>query len=41
VGIITFHAVAAPSGLPMGLILFAIMLWVMYDNRSKYLPLVQ
>ena len=32
---------AVPSGLPIALALFAINVWVIYENRQKYLPMVQ
>lgn len=40
-GIILHHLVIAPSGLPMALILLAIYVWVIVENREKYLPLVK
>jgi hypothetical protein len=40
VGIVLTNAVAAPSGLPLAGALLAINLWVLYDNRAKYLPMV-
>lgn len=41
VGIVLTHITAAPSGLPMALILLAILLWIIFDNRDKYLPMVK
>ncbi len=41
VGILLTHAINAPSGLPLALILFAINLWVIFDNRHKYLPMIK
>jgi uncharacterized membrane protein YphA (DoxX/SURF4 family) len=40
VGIVLTNAVAAPSGLPLAGALLAINLWVLYDNRAKYLPMI-
>ena len=40
VGIVLTHAINAPSGLPLALILFAINLWVIFENREKYLPMI-
>ncbi len=40
VGILLTHIVNAPSGLPIALVLMAINLWVLYENRDKYKPLV-
>lgn len=41
VGIVLTHAIDAPSGLPIALVLFAINLWVIYENRAKYLPMIE
>ena len=40
VGIILTHITAAPSGLPMALVLLTINLWIIFQNRSKYLTLI-
>lgn len=45
--ILSLHAHAqgyistAPSGLPIVFALIAILLWVMIDNREKYLPMIR
>jgi uncharacterized membrane protein YphA (DoxX/SURF4 family) len=41
VGIILTNIVQDKSGLPIGIILSAILVWVMYENREKYLPMVR
>lgn len=41
IGILLTHIVQEPSGLPIALVLFAILVWAMIENREKYLPLVQ
>jgi uncharacterized membrane protein YphA (DoxX/SURF4 family) len=41
VGIILTHLTVAPEGLPMALVLLAILIWVMVENREKYLPMVK
>lgn len=41
VGIVLTHIVNEPSGLLMALILFAIELWVIYENREKYMPMIK
>lgn len=41
VGIILTHSLVAPSGLPIALVLLAINLWVIIENREKYLPMVK
>jgi uncharacterized membrane protein YphA (DoxX/SURF4 family) len=40
VGIVLFHITTAPSGLPMALILLAINVWVIIENREKYMPMI-
>lgn len=40
IGILLTHILDAPSGLPMALVLFAILLWVLYENRAKYAGLI-
>lgn len=39
IGILLTNIVNAPDGLPIALVLLAINLWAMYDNRAKYAPL--
>ena len=39
VGILLSHITVAPSGLPVALIMTAVLLWVMYENWEKYMPL--
>lgn len=41
VGIMLTHLTVAPEGLPMALILLAILVWVIVENREKYLPMVR
>lgn len=41
IGIVLTHIILEPSGMPMALILFAINLWVIFENREKYLPMVR
>ncbi|MEI7526906.1 MAG: DoxX family protein [Mariniphaga sp.] len=41
VGIILTHIFSAPSGLPMALVLLGIELWVIIENRGKYLPMIK
>ena len=41
IGVLLTHIFYAPSGLPLALILFAINIWVIIENRSKYLPMVR
>lgn len=41
VGIMLTHTLTDTLGLPVALALFAINLWVIYDNRTKYSPMIQ
>jgi putative oxidoreductase len=40
VGILLTHFTIAPEGLAIPLVMAAIMAWVIYENREKYLQLV-
>jgi uncharacterized membrane protein YphA (DoxX/SURF4 family) len=39
-GVLLTHITMAPAGLPIVFILIAIILWVMVENRKKYLPMI-
>lgn len=41
VGILLTNIVNAPSGLPIAIVLFAINLWVIIENREKYMPMIR
>ena len=41
IGILLTHIITAPSGLPVALVLLAINLWVIIENREKYLPMIK
>jgi uncharacterized membrane protein YphA (DoxX/SURF4 family) len=41
VGIVLTNLVAAPSGLSLVAVLVVIYLWVLYEERAKYLPLLK
>lgn len=41
IGIFLTHSISDPSGLPMAIILLAINLWVIFENREKYLPMIR
>ena len=41
IGILLTHILLAPSGLPLALVLVAIELWVIIENREKYLPMIR
>ena len=40
VGILLTNIVNAPSGLPIATVLFIINLWIIFENKDKYLPLI-
>ncbi|MBK7711041.1 MAG: DoxX family membrane protein [Bacteroidales bacterium] len=40
-GILLTHILIAPSGLPIALILVAIEIWVIIENREKYLQMIK
>ena len=38
-GILLTNTVTEPSGLPIALPFLAILIWIIYENREKYLPM--
>lgn len=41
IGILLTHIFNAPSGMPMAIVLLMINVWVIFENREKYLPLIK
>lgn len=41
VGIVLTHIFIEPSGLPIALVLFAINVWVIFENRARYMPMIR
>mgnify|MGYP001590279123 CR=1 FL=1 len=41
IGVLLTYIISVPSGLPMGIILLAINIWVIIENREKYLPMIK
>jgi len=41
VGVLLTHAFVAQDGLPVALVIWAILLWIILDNKQKYLTLLQ
>ena len=39
-GILLTHIITAPSGLLLAIVLMAVNLWVIIENREKYLPMI-
>ena len=40
IGILLTNIFDAPSGLPIALVLLVVNLWVLFENREKYIPMV-
>ena len=40
IGILLINIINIPSGLPIAAVLFAINLWVLFENRKKYKALI-
>ncbi|RBL89801.1 DoxX family protein [Chitinophaga flava] len=40
IGIVLTNLLYVPSGLPMVLVLLAINIWVIIENRQKYMPMI-
>jgi len=40
-GILLFNVVLAPNGIILAVVLFAINIWVIVENRNNYLPMIQ
>lgn len=41
VGIVLTNIVQDKSGLPIALVFSAILVWIMFENKNKYLPLIR
>ncbi len=41
VGILLTHLFVAPEGLLMAILIWAVFLWILYENRQKYFALIQ
>lgn len=41
VGVLLTHIFVAPEGLVIAIVIWAILLWIIYENRAKYLPLIK
>lgn len=41
IGILLTHTLAEPKGLPIAIFIFVVDVWVIIDNRDKYLPMIQ
>jgi uncharacterized membrane protein YphA (DoxX/SURF4 family) len=41
VGVLLVHLTVAPEGLPIAIVIWAILGWIIFENRQKYLPIIQ
>lgn len=41
VGVLLTHIFVAPSGLPLALVIWAILIWIIIDNKDRYLPIIK
>lgn len=41
VGILLTHIFVAPEGLPIALVIWVILLWIILDNKQKYAALIR
>jgi uncharacterized membrane protein YphA (DoxX/SURF4 family) len=41
IGILLTNIISAPTGLPIAIVLLAINLWVILENRAKYMPMIK
>ncbi|WP_192823498.1 DoxX family protein [Rufibacter sp. LB8] len=41
VGVLLTHVTVAPDGLIIALVIWVILLWIIYDNRQKYMALLR
>lgn len=40
VGILLTHIFVAPEGMPIALVMWVILLWIIYENKQKYINLL-
>jgi hypothetical protein len=40
IGILLTHIINEPTGLPIAIVLMGINLWIIFENREKYLPML-
>lgn len=41
VGVLLTHIFVAPEGLPIALVIWVVLLWILYENKTKYAPLIK
>ncbi|MDO8965049.1 DoxX family membrane protein [Algoriphagus sp.] len=40
VGVLLTHIFVAPSGFPIALVIWAVLVWIIYENRKRYFHLM-
>jgi putative oxidoreductase len=40
-GVLLTHVFVDPSQIIVAIVIWAILLWILYDNREKYLPIIK
>ena len=41
IGILLTNTINEPSGFPLAIVLFLFNVWILYDNKAKYLPMLK
>lgn len=41
VGVLLTHIFVAPGQIIVAIVIWAILLWILFDNRKKYLPIIK
>lgn len=41
VGVLLTHIFVAPGGMPIAIVIWAILIWIIYENRLKFFPLLK
>lgn len=41
VGVLLTHLTVAPEGLPIAAVIWAIMIWLIFENRQRYIQLIK
>ena len=41
VGVLLTHIFVAPSGLPIAIVIWVILTWIIYENKERYLPIIK
>ena len=41
VGVLLTHIFVDTSGLPIAIVIWAILLWILFENRDKYFPIIR